>query len=113
MKIFNKQFILQTMISWSKDQLCENYISFIGHFLLDNLKFYSEACALVNGTVLTTDKSRATLRRVAFISTVRASVQNGTVYLNLSESCPTDSLLPERASYLIKKKYHCHHPRLV
>ena len=80
----------------------ENYISFVGHFLLDNSKFYSEA--LVNGTVLTIDKSRATLHRVAFISTVRASVQNGAAYLNSSESCPTDVLLLNQTTVISSRK---------
>ena len=79
-----------------------NYVSFVDHFLLDNSKFYSKA--LVNGTVLIIDESRATLRRVAFISTVRASVHNGTAHLNLSESCPTDSLLPERATVISSRR---------
>ena len=80
----------------------ESYVSFVGHFLLDNSKFYSEA--LVNGTVLTIDESRATLHQVAFISTVRTSVQNSNAYLNLSESCPTDSLLPERATVILSRR---------
>jgi hypothetical protein len=57
----------------------------------------------------------ATLHRVAFLSTVRVSEQNGTAYLNLSEVCPTDSLLPDRATVISSRKssYHCHHPELV
>ena len=55
-------------------------------------------------TVLTIDESTASLNRVAFISTVQVSVQNSTAYLNLSEQCPTDSLLPDRATIMLSQK---------
>lgn len=59
---------------------------------------------LVNGTVFTIDKSNATLDKVAFISTVRVSTQHGAAYVNLSEPCPTNSLLPERAMVILSRK---------
>ena len=56
------------------------------------------------GTILAIDESTASLDRVAFISTVRVSVQNSAAYLNLSEQCPTDSLLPDRATIILSQK---------
>ena len=81
----------------------ENYVMSVGHFQMEHSKFYTEA--LVNGTVLTIYASTATLDRVAFVSTVQGSVQNGAAYANLSESCPTDCLHhPDRTIVILSWK---------
>ena len=78
----------------------ENYVMSVGQFQMEHSKFYSEG--LVNSTVLTIDESIATLDRVAFISTVRGSVQKSAAYRNLSGSCL--SLLPDRTTIILSWK---------
>ena len=80
----------------------ENHVIIsVGHFLMEHLRFYGEA--LMNSTVLTMYESSATLDRIEFISTAN-KYTSGAVYVNLSESCPTDSLLPDRATVVLSRK---------
>ena len=78
----------------------ENYVMSVGQFQMEHSKFYSEG--LVNSTVLTIDESSATLDRVAFIFTVRESVQKSAAYRNLSGSCL--SLLPDTTTIILSWK---------